>query len=52
VRDDQAAAEAGQWMLEHGVGCLPVVDSEGRLVGIVTERDFVRIAVRHLALHA
>ena len=30
-------------MREHKVGCLPVL-REGRLAGIVTERDFLRIA--------
>jgi CBS domain-containing protein len=31
-------------MLERKFGCLPVCDEEGRLVGIVTEADFVRFA--------
>ncbi len=29
-------------MLRHGYGCLPVVE-RGRLVGIITESDFVRL---------
>ena len=29
----------------HGIGCLPVVD-EGRLVGIVSETDFMRLLVQ------
>jgi nucleotide-binding universal stress UspA family protein/predicted transcriptional regulator len=28
-------------MVTEGIGCLPIVDSEDRLVGIVTESDFV-----------
>lgn len=32
---------AAQLMFEHKYGCLPVVDGE-RLVGILTEADFVR----------
>jgi CBS domain-containing membrane protein len=30
------------------LGCLPVVDQGGRLVGIVTEADFVALARKHL----
>jgi CBS domain-containing protein len=34
-------AEAARRMVEHKIGCLPVVDGE-RLVGIVTETDLLR----------
>jgi CBS domain-containing protein len=37
-------ADAAQLMLEHSVGCLPVLD-DGRLIGILTEGDFVRLAI-------
>jgi CBS-domain-containing membrane protein len=43
-----SAAAAGRMLLEHRFGCLPVVDDRGRLVGIVTERDFLTYAVNHL----
>lgn len=33
-------AEAAETMLERGIGSLPCVDREGRLVGIVTNGDF------------
>jgi acetoin utilization protein AcuB len=36
-------AEAARIMVEHKIGALPVVD-DGRLIGIVTESDFVRAA--------
>lgn len=52
VTADQPAADAGQLMLDKHLGCLPVVDEQARLVGIVTERDLMRIAVRTLAMHA
>ncbi len=36
--------DALRTMREHRISCLPVVDSERRLVGIITERDFMGIA--------
>ena len=30
---------AAQTMWEHDIGCVPVVDKEGRAIGIVTDRD-------------
>ena len=36
-------AEAARQMFDHKVGCLPVVEGE-KLVGILTEGDFVRLA--------
>jgi CBS domain-containing membrane protein len=42
------AATAAQTLLDHKFGCLPVVDAEHRLVGIVTERDFLKLALRAL----
>jgi CBS domain-containing protein len=38
-------AEAARLMLERKIGCLPVVDG-GRLVGMLTESDFVKVAAR------
>jgi acetoin utilization protein AcuB len=32
---------AGQLMRDRGIGCLPVVDGEGRLLGIVTDDDIL-----------
>jgi acetoin utilization protein AcuB len=45
VGPDRDAREAGQLMLDHKIGALPVVDG-GRLVGIVTETDLLRAFVR------
>jgi CBS domain-containing protein len=39
---DEPLAAAGRRMLEGKIGCLPVVAGDGRLVGILTESDFVR----------
>lgn len=38
------AREAAYLMLRHAIGCVPVVESDGRLLGIVTDTDFVRAA--------
>ena len=46
---DMTAANAAQLLLEHRFSCLPVVDEAGLLIGIVTERDLVRLAVAALA---
>jgi CBS domain-containing protein len=39
---DEPLADAGRRMLHGKIGCLPVVANGGRLVGILTESDFVR----------
>jgi CBS domain-containing protein len=44
VRSATSLVAAARTMLEHKFGCLPVVEEDGRLVGIVTEADFVRFA--------
>jgi CBS domain-containing protein len=44
ARGGTSLAQAARTMLEHKYGCLPVCDDDGRLVGIVTEADFVRFA--------
>lgn len=44
VREDTTIAEAAGLMLQHHISGLPVCDSEGALVGIVTEGDLLRRA--------
>ncbi|NVJ24991.1 CBS domain-containing protein [Myxococcus sp. AM011] len=48
VRSDLPVRDAIYKLLDHRFGCLPVVDRERRLVGIVTEADFMRMAARLL----
>jgi len=48
IGPDRPAVEAAELLLHRKVGCLPVVDEDGRLVGIVTEADFVDLARRYL----
>jgi WS/DGAT/MGAT family acyltransferase len=45
---EEPAALAGERMVRHKIGCLPVVDAERRLAGIVTADDFVRWATAHM----
>lgn len=44
VGPNTSLVRAARLMLEKKFGCLPVVESDGRLVGIITESDFVRFA--------
>lgn len=45
---DTSVADAARVMIERKVGCLPVLDA-GRLAGIVTETDFVRLVAEEKA---
>ena len=48
VSPDLPVAKAARILLENKYGCLPVVDDDHRLVGIVTEADFLRLTVQLL----
>jgi CBS-domain-containing membrane protein len=50
VGEDTLASHAGQTLLDHKFGCLPVVDVTGVLVGIITERDFLKFAIKAIEL--
>lgn len=41
VREDGTAEDAASAIVDHGVSRVPVVDADGRLVGIVTRGDLV-----------
>ena len=46
-------AQAAQLMWDHDIGALPVVDTHGRVVGMITDRDLCMAAyTRGLPLHA
>lgn len=49
VAPDTLAADAARRMLRSKLGCLPVVDGAGLLVGTLTETDFLRLTARWLA---
>jgi CBS domain-containing protein len=42
VHPDESIAEVASRFAEHGIHGAPVVDGQGRLVGIVTESDIIR----------
>jgi CBS domain-containing protein/gamma-glutamyl:cysteine ligase YbdK (ATP-grasp superfamily) len=44
ARPDTPTLEAVRLMRTHGLGCLPVVDEGGQLVGILTERDLIEVS--------
>jgi CBS domain-containing membrane protein len=48
VTPEEPAADAGERMIRHKIGCLPVLGADGRLAGIVTEEDFLRWATTHM----
>jgi CBS domain-containing protein len=47
AKPDETLQEAARKLAQYNVGSLPVVDGEGRIVGIVTERDIVRLIASH-----
>ena len=49
VGPDESVADAAYILLDNKWGCLPVVNDDGDLLGIVTEADFLRLTVRLLA---
>jgi CBS domain-containing membrane protein len=51
VPSDMLASKAGELLLDHRFGCLPVVDADRRLVGMLTEADFLRFAIKALEVH-
>jgi CBS domain-containing protein len=40
--------QAGELMWDAKIGCLPVIEADGTLVGMITEADFIAIAVELL----
>jgi CBS domain-containing protein len=42
IRPESSLAEAARLMLEYRISGLPVVDAEGKLVGLISESDFLR----------
>jgi len=47
VGPDETVSAAVQRLAEHDRGALPVCDQNGKLVGIITERDILRKCLAH-----
>ena len=52
VNVDSSVSRAAHLMLRYKVSGLPVVDYDGRLVGIITESDIFRLVAREWQLEA
>jgi len=48
VDEETTAARAAELLEEYRSGCLPVVDAQQHVVGIITEADFVDLARKYL----
>jgi CBS domain-containing protein/RNA polymerase-binding transcription factor DksA len=42
IREDARLGDAADCMADHRIGCLPVVDGEGRLLAMLSETDLLR----------
>jgi len=47
IRPEQTIGEAARTMLENRISGLPVIEADGRLVGIITESDIFSMVVLH-----
>ena len=47
ARPQTSVAEAAQRLVAKGIGSLVILDSEGNLLGVLTERDLVRALSEH-----
>src|SRR5262245_47398946 len=43
TRPEESLSAAARTMLERKIGCLPVVSASGKLVGILSESDFLKL---------
>lgn len=49
VNPDTKTLQAIRLMQKHRIGCLPVLNQDQKLVGIVTEKDLLQVAASYLA---
>jgi CBS domain-containing protein len=46
IFDNDTVGHAAELMLEHKIGGLPVVDTEGKVIGLITESNLFRLLAR------
>jgi CBS domain-containing protein len=49
TKADLQIVEAARLMMNQKIGCLPVVDAEAKVVGVITESDLFEVFVRMLS---
>lgn len=49
VRQDASIDEAIQLLVDHRISGLPVVDAEGALAGVLTQKDVLRLLTDHVS---
>jgi CBS domain-containing protein len=49
VNPDTKTLQAIRLMQKHRIGCLPVLNQDQKLVGVVTEKDLLQVAASYLA---
>ncbi len=42
IKSDRTVERAARFMEEHNIGCLPVIDEDNAVIGIITEIDLLR----------
>ena len=47
IQPDQSLKEAVVLLVQHDIGALAVVDADGKVVGMISERDIMREVARH-----
>jgi acetoin utilization protein AcuB len=47
ITPDEPVAQAAILMLENAIGCLPVINQQQELIGIITESDIFRLVVHN-----
>jgi len=52
TKPDVQVVEAARLMMSRDIGCLPVVDAEMSVLGVISERDLLEVFVRMLSLGA